>query len=71
MRALLVWSRARPRRPGWYWIRRDGGDLAVVQLQRSNRGLVAAWPGRFYPDPIRSRDYDDAEWCGPLDIPPG
>jgi len=68
--ALLAWSPARPRRAGWYWIRRDG-DTAVVRLQRSNRGLVAAWPGRYYPEPIRDRDYDDAEWCGPLDRPPG
>ena len=65
----LNWRPNRPRGPGWYWLRMQGTDAMVVELKRSNRGLVATWPGRIYPDPIRRPDYDSAEWCGPLAPP--
>jgi len=70
MPEVYEWSTTRPVVPGHYWLRGPNLPARVVELRPSNRGLVAAWPGRWFLDPIRGRDYDDVEWHGPIEPPP-
>lgn len=66
-----TWGTEPPKEPGWYWVRRAGSPVRVVQVadafdpsDRSSRpvviGLAAEW------SPVGREGY---EWAGPIRVP--
>jgi hypothetical protein len=68
----LVWTRARPEAPGWYWMDDDCWHTdpallhGVVVRVASLDGYMMHFPlGEKAPAPLP----DGAFWCGPLPTP--
>ena len=66
----MEWTKERPTEPGWYWMRRPGEDLQVVEVRQFNGGLKIM----NHEQPYLSKDLNDprleqAEWAGPLKVP--
>lgn len=71
-RALCVqrWTKERPSKPGWYWVRQSGDGeqdaCGIVRIKRDpGGGLMFEGPVYDYPD----EDWEQFEFSGPIPGP--
>jgi hypothetical protein len=67
--APLAWSREKPTREGWYWLRLPGAAKQVEFIMRDHENEVSKWyvEGAEEWEPI----LDGREWAGPIPEPQG
>ena len=66
----LVWTRNRPKVPGWYWLSAPVGYTPrIVRVWESSEGLtVEAERGNFWP--LKKRGgWKGCKWAGPIPFP--
>jgi hypothetical protein len=83
--AKLVWTRDKPTRPGWYWMRAweyfDGCSRRrlrthVVEVARNRDGRLEAILSKVSTFGAITHTIDndygrEYEWCGPVEVPTG
>jgi len=69
----LTYTRERPTKPGWYWLRRLGmepGEETIVQVYAWNapgqEKLAVSYGGMVSTE---SKIFDGAQWAGPIPEP--
>ena len=69
----MMWTKKRPKEPGWYWTRLDGIHEVVqlVESETPKAGLYALLPPKepWSEGETISLEQMTAEWYGPLNVP--
>jgi hypothetical protein len=62
---MMKWTKRRPTKPGWYWVRRDERDHSpeLVEIYERDGILCVAWLKRHYEEVVNVA----GEWAGPVD----
>lgn len=66
----MKWTDEQPTRPGFYWLRLEGGTVEVVQVAPQHVGGDALWVWHVADDvPHTLKEYEFDEWAGPIPEP--
>ncbi len=65
----LTWTREKPKRPGWWWVRQAPGLMPVILSIEIWHGELQCMHGGVWRDMADSKYWHGLEWSGPLTEP--
>lgn len=62
----LIWTKTKPNKPGWYWLRDISGDEIIAQIVIHHSNLVVdSGDGAYMP----MQFFIESQWAGPIPQP--